>query len=203
MKNLLKIVLGLTIISVLLGCDNNPSNNAQTEQKIIQSANHSVVQIQTNQGNIWVELYDDITPKTVENFILYVKEEFYNDTVIHQALPGFIIQAGSYDKAYQQKTAHSPIVNEASVGLSHTRGTVAMMRGNHPDSATSEFFINLKDNALFDIQNGYAVFGKVVQGMEVLDKISKLDTCAQGPFYDDVPCDLVVIEKVIEMQTSS
>ncbi|MGA2655256.1 MAG: peptidylprolyl isomerase [Gammaproteobacteria bacterium] len=203
MKNLLKIVLGLVLGSVLVGCDNSPSSETPADKKIIQAANHSVVQIKTNQGDIWVELYDDITPNTVANFIHYVEEDFYKDTVIHQVLPGFIIQAGSYDKEFQQKAVHAPISNEATIAPKHTRGTIAMMRGNHPDSATSEFFINLKDNALFDIHNGYAVFGRVIKGMEVLDKISKFDTCAQEPFYDDVPCDLVVIHKVIEMGTSS
>jgi len=195
-KNILKLALGLVFSSILMGCDNSPSNETQSQQNIIQAANHSVIEIKTNHGAIWVELFDDVTPKTVANFIRYVKEDFYNNTVIHQVLPGFIIQAGYYDSQFQTKPLHTAIQNEAVSAPTHTRGTIAMMRGHHPDSATSEFFINLKDNALFDIHNGYAVFGKVIKGMEVLDKISTFETCAHEPFYDDVPCESIIIQKI-------
>ncbi|HLF67454.1 MAG TPA: peptidylprolyl isomerase [Gammaproteobacteria bacterium] len=156
-------------------------------------------EIDTNYGAILIELFDDLTPETVDNFTQYVKEEFYNDTVVHQVLPGFIIQAGSYDHDFKPKETHAPIHNEASRAPHHTRGTIAMMRNNDPNSATSEFFINLDNNELFDIPNGYAVFGQVVRGFDVLEKISELETCGKGPFYDDVPCQPVVIEKVVRV----
>lgn len=197
-KILLKSFLGLTLSIALLGCDNQPSSDTNAE-KIIHAANHSVIQIETNYGLIWVELFQDKTPKTVANFITYVKNDFYNNTLVHQVSPGFIIQAGSYDQQYQIKPTHNAISNEAAQGLKHTRGTIAMMRGHHPDSATSEFFINLKDNELFDIRNGYAVFGKVIRGMEILDKISNVSTCKRGPFYEDAPCEPIIIQQVIEM----
>jgi cyclophilin family peptidyl-prolyl cis-trans isomerase len=199
MKNILKGTLGLVLVSILAGCDNSPSESSQSEQNIIQPANHSVIQIETNHGSIWIELFDDLTPKTVDNFIQYVEEDFYNNTVIHQVFPNFIIQGGSFDTELQAKASHETIINEASSAPTHKRGTIAMMRGNHPDSATSEFFINLKDNEMFDIKNGYAVFGQVIKGMEVLDKISAIKTCAKEPFYDDVPCESVIIKNIIEM----
>ncbi len=198
MKNILISYLVLLSI-VLVGCDNSPSTSSLPEQNIIHAANHSLVQIETNHGLILVELFDDLTPQTVNNFIQYVEEDFYSNTLVHQVLPGFIIQAGSYDTQFHQKPVHETISNEALLAPKHTRGTVAMMRGNHPDSATSEFFINLKDNELFDIHNGYAVFGQVIKGMEVLDKISSMTTCARGPFHDDAPCEDVIIQKVIHM----
>ncbi len=199
MKNILKAGLGFILVSVLVGCDNSPSESSQVPQNLIQSANHSVIQIETNHGSIWIELFDDLTPKTVDNFIQYVEEDFYNNTVIHQVFPNFIIQGGSFDTQLLAKTSHETIINEAAAAPKHKRGTIAMMRGNHPDSATSEFFINLKDNELFDIKNGYAVFGQVIKGMEVLDKISTIKTCAQDPFYDDVPCESVIIKNIVEM----
>lgn len=196
MKNISILFQGLLLSIVLMGCDNSPNSSTPAEQNIIHAANHSVVQIETNHGLIWIELFDDLTPSTVKNFIQYIEEDFYNDTLVHQILPGFIIQAGAFDTQYHQKPAHEAIPNEATAAPKHTRGTIAMMRGNHPDSATSEFFINLKDNALFDIRNGYAVFGQVIKGMEVLDKISTLDTCERGPFFDDAPCEPVIIHNV-------
>lgn len=199
MKNILILIQGLVFCIILMGCDETPTSSTSLEQDIIHPANHSVVQIETNYGPIWVELFDDLTPKTVENFIQYVKEDFYDDTLIHQVLPGFIIQAGLYDKEFRAKIGHESISNEALLSPKHTRGTVAMMRGNQPDSAATEFFINLKDNELFDIHNGYAVFGKVIKGMEILDKISALATCGRGPFFDDAPCEPVVIQKVVAM----
>ncbi len=147
---------------------------------------------------IWVELYRDLTPQTVDNFLQYVEEDFYDNTVVHQVLPGFIIQAGLFDANFEQKPTRAVISNESQFSPAHSRGTVAMMRGDHPDSATSEFFINLNDNQLFDIHNGYAVFGKVIRGMDVLDKIGAVSTCSRAPFYDDVPCETVIIKKVVE-----
>lgn len=198
-KILLKSFLGLTLSIALLGCDNQPSSSDVNAEKIIHAANHSLIQIETNHGLIWVELFNDTTPKTVANFITYVNGDFYDNTIVHQVSSDFIIQAGLYDQHYQTKPTHNAISNEAAQGPKHTRGTIAMMRGNHPDSATSEFFINLKDNALFDIRNGYAVFGKVIRGMEILDKISNVATCKRGPFYEDAPCEPVIIQKVIAM----
>lgn len=196
MKNILIWTFGLLFSTQLMGCDNSPSGQTPSEQNIIHAANHSLVEISTNYGSILVELFDDLTPHTVDNFIQYVEEDFYDDTLIHQVLPGFIIQAGVFDHDFEMKNMHESISNEATSAFKHTRGTVAMMRGNHPDSATSEFFINLQDNELFDIPNGYAVFGQVIQGMDVVDRISTLDTCSRGPFFDDVPCEPVLIHKV-------
>jgi cyclophilin family peptidyl-prolyl cis-trans isomerase len=200
MKNLLLYFILTSLGFLLTGCDSaQPQSELAKEESSSPTDGHSIVQIETNYGLIWIELFDDKTPKTVQNFIHYVQQDFYDDTLIHQILPGFIVQGGLFDSHFQAKSADQPIINESQQAPKHTRGTVAMMRGNNPNSATSEFFINLKDNASFDIPNGYAVFGKVIKGMEVLDKISTLHTCSRGPYYDDAPCDPVVIKKVVAM----
>jgi cyclophilin family peptidyl-prolyl cis-trans isomerase len=198
-KNLAIFLLGLCSSLMLIGCQNGENHTEIPDDDIAMHEGRSIVAIETNYGPITVELFNDLTPKTVDNFIQYLREDFYNETQVHQILPGFIIQAGLFDLNFKAKTTHEPINNEANIAPSHKRGTVAMMRNHDPNSATSEFFINLNDNTLFDIPNGYAVFGHVIQGFDVLEKISTLPTCSRAPFYADVPCDAVMIEKVVEM----
>ena len=158
------------------------------------------VKITTNQGDIIVQLEAAKAPKSVENFLQYAKAGHYNGTIFHRVIDGFMIQGGGFTPDMQQKPTRSPIPLESRNGLSNVRGTLAMARTNVPDSATSQFFINVKDNGFLDSArspdgNGYAVFGKVTQGMDVVDKIRKVETSQRGPF-GDVPVQPVIIKQV-------
>lgn len=159
------------------------------------------VRLQTNLGAIVIELEPDKAPKTVDNFLRYVREGHYDGTIFHRVIPNFMIQGGGYDASYKQKPVHEPIRNEADNGLKNDRGTVAMARTGDPDSATAQFFINVADNDFLNFTAptmrgwGYAVFGKVVEGMDVVDKIVSVPTGAGGPFAKDAPRQPVVIEK--------
>jgi peptidyl-prolyl cis-trans isomerase A (cyclophilin A) len=159
------------------------------------------VLLHTSLGDVTLELYPDRAPKSVANFLTYVREGFYDGTVWHRAIPGYLVQGGLYTRQLQPKRTHPAIASEADNGLSNLRGTVAVARGADPNSGTAQFFINLVDNRRLDYAGnqsgltwGYAVFGKVVQGMEVIDKIAALPTRGQGPFAGDVPNPLPVIE---------
>ncbi|MBP8191410.1 MAG: peptidyl-prolyl cis-trans isomerase [Aquabacterium sp.] len=158
------------------------------------------VKISTNQGDIIVQLETAKAPKSVDNFLQYAKAGHYNGTIFHRVIDGFMIQGGGFTPDMQQKPTRSPIPLESRNGLSNVRGTLAMARTNVPDSATSQFFINVKDNGFLDSArspdgNGYAVFGKVTQGMDVVDKIRKVETSQRGPF-GDVPVQPVIIKQV-------
>jgi cyclophilin family peptidyl-prolyl cis-trans isomerase len=164
------------------------------------------VDVRTNVGTIRLELYPAKAPKTVENFLQYARDGQYNGTVFHRVIDGFMIQGGGFDKDFHQKKTRAPIANEAQSGvkggLKNDLGTVAMARTADPNSATAQFFINVNDNSFLNWGdprsdgNGYAVFGKVVSGMDVVNKIAKAPTGAGGPFPRDVPKQPVVIESI-------
>ena len=157
------------------------------------------VELQTTQGKIVLELDATRAPKTVLNFLTYAKEGFYDGTVFHRVIPDFMIQGGGFDKNMGEKTTRVPIENEARNGLKNQRGTIAMARRGDPHSATAQFFINHRDNTRIDYPGhdgwGYAVFGKVVQGMDTVDKIAAVKTGPRPP-HRDVPLDPVVILSV-------
>lgn len=159
------------------------------------------VRLQTNEGVIVLTLDAVKAPKTVENFLAYVKAGHYDGTIFHRVIKNFMIQGGGYDNDYQQKTTRSPINNEADNGLTNERGTIAMARTSDPNSATAQFFINVVNNNFLNFRSktpqgwGYAVFGKVVEGMEIVDKIRAIPTGAGGPFPTDVPKTPVIIDK--------
>ena len=155
------------------------------------------VDIKTNLGTIRLELYPAKAPKTVENFLQYVKDGHYNGTVFHRVIDGFMIQGGGFDKAYSQKATRKPVENEAKNGLKNDVGTIAMARTSDPDSATSEFFINVRNNQSLNRDQsrdgvGYAVFGRVIDGMDVVTKIERVRTSTQSG-SSDVPVDAIVI----------
>ena len=161
------------------------------------------VLMQTSMGNIVLELYPDKAPKTVANFLKYVQDGFYAGTVFHRVIKGFLVQGGLYTTALTAKRTRAPIAIEANNGLSNLRGTIAAARAADPNSATAQFFINLVDNPRLDFVSdqsgatwGYTVFGKVIQGMAVVDRIGDLPTAAQGPFTAEVPHPLPVIASV-------
>jgi cyclophilin family peptidyl-prolyl cis-trans isomerase len=157
------------------------------------------VELRTNRGAIVIELYPDKAPKTVANFVRYVKEGHYAGTIFHRVIPGFMIQGGGLDREMREKPTRAPIENEAANGLKNDYGTVAMARTPDPHSAKGQFFINVKDNAFLNFREptpqgyGYAVFGKVVSGMDVVERIARLPTGSAGP-HRDVPRDPVIIE---------
>ena len=160
-----------------------------------------LVLMETSSGDILLELFEDKAPATVANFLRYVDEEFYNNTIFHRVIKDFMIQGGGLGVRMHEKPTHEPVVNEAGNGLSNKRGTLAMARTSEPHSATAQFFINVVDNEELDHRDdtpegfGYCVFGRVEDGMDVVDKIAKLKVKPQGE-HEAVPLDMVVITRV-------
>ena len=165
-------------------------------------ADNPKVRMDTNKGPITIELYPDKAPKTVENFLVYVDEGYYDGTIFHRVIKDFMVQGGGFTEDLQKKPTHDPIQNEADNGVKNERGTIAMARTGDPHSATAQFFINHKDNEFLNHSGknprgwGYTVFGKVTDGMEVVDEIASSPTGGKGPFPTDVPQTTIVIEKV-------
>ncbi len=174
-------------------------------------AANPLVEFDTTVGKIRVELYPDAAPKTVANFLDYVKAGHYDGTQFHRVIPGFMIQGGGFTADFQQKPTKASVANEAEqsskAGLLNTPGTLAMARTSDPHSATAQFFINVNDNQFLNFKApnpqgfGYTVFGKVVSGMDVVDKIAKTSTGAGGPFPKDVPAQKVIITKAFVVET--
>jgi peptidyl-prolyl cis-trans isomerase B (cyclophilin B) len=160
-----------------------------------------VVLLKTSEGDLRIELFQKEAPTSVANFLEYVKKGYYDGLIFHRVIDGFMIQGGGFDKDMKQKPTEAPIGNEANNGLKNTAGTLAMARTNDPHSATSQFFINVSDNEFLNHSSptpqgwGYAVFGKVISGLEVLDVIKKVKTSPKG-FHQDVPVNPVIIHSV-------
>jgi peptidyl-prolyl cis-trans isomerase B (cyclophilin B) len=158
------------------------------------------VKLTTSLGAITIQLNSEKAPISSANFLTYVKEGFYNGTIFHRIIPDFMAQGGGFDTSFDQKAVHAPIKNEADNGLLNKRGTLAMARTNVPDSATAQFFINYKDNGFLNYSSptpqgwGYAVFGEVIEGMDVVDAMAKAPTGNRGG-HQDVPKTDIVIEK--------
>ena len=159
------------------------------------------VEVKTTLGTVVIELYPDQAPRTVENFLQYVKDRHYDGTVFHRVIPGFMIQGGGFGPDFSEKPARKPVRNEAANGLKNETGTIAMARTPDPHSATAQFFINVADNEFLNFRfptpegYGYCVFGKVVKGMDVVNRIVKVRT-APGPGpHRDVPVKAVIIER--------
>lgn len=163
----------------------------------------NLITIQTNFGNIIVELDANKAPKTVANFIAYIESGFYEKTLFHRVIPNFMIQGGGFDTNFNQKPANNHVENEADNGLENSIGTIAMARTSDPHSASSQFFINTADNDFLNYQSrstqgwGYCVFGKVTEGMEVVNKISAVSTGSRMG-HKDVPIEEVLIENIIK-----
>lgn len=195
MKLLAGLVMAITVaVAPATGCTQDNSTSKQ-------GANMVTVTMETNKGVITLELDREKAPDSVENFVTYAKSGHYDGTIFHRVIPGFMIQGGGFDTGMQQKGTNPQIKNEAANGLKNDKGTVAMARTNVPDSATSQFFINLKDNDFLNHTSptpqgwGYAVFGKVTGGMDVVESIESVSTANKGG-HQDVPVSDVVIEKV-------
>jgi peptidyl-prolyl cis-trans isomerase B (cyclophilin B) len=158
------------------------------------------VKLQTNKGDIVIELNEESAPVTVKNFLQYVEDGFFDGSIFHRVIPDFMLQGGGLNAEMQEKSSRDPIINEADNGLKNEKGSVAMARTNDPDSATAQFFINHKDNDFLNYEGpdnpGYAVFAKTVEGMDIVDAIAQVKTTRKG-MYDDVPVEPVVIESAV------
>ncbi|OPY06888.1 MAG: Peptidyl-prolyl cis-trans isomerase A precursor [Syntrophaceae bacterium PtaB.Bin038] len=186
MKRILWIVAALSLLAA----------TALAEDK--GKGNPTVV-IKTSKGEIEAVLYRDRAPITVDNFLRYIEDGFYSGTIFHRVISGFMIQGGGFNRYYSRKATRPPIKNEAANGLKNERGTLAMARTPEVDSATAQFFINVVDNVPLDHgvrDYGYAVFGRVTKGMDVVDAIASVPTGAQGPFSSDCPRSPVIIESI-------
>jgi|HigsolmetaAR201D_1030396.scaffolds.fasta_scaffold02151_6 peptidyl-prolyl cis-trans isomerase A (cyclophilin A) len=183
------LVAAMTVMvaSILPAAANKPAGQAQGDRPMVVFS--------TNHGDFTVELYPDKAPITVKNFLAYVDAGHFDGTIFHRVIPGFVIQGGGFTPDMRQKPTQAPIKNEADNGLKNLRGTLSMARTADINSATSQFFVNLKDNDFLDhgVRDfGYAVFGKVVEGMDVIDKIAQVPTTTRG-MHRDVPVEPVVV----------
>jgi len=166
-----------------------PTRSLTTSSTSLKGEMNSKIVLSTSLGDIHVTLFADKAPASVANFLGYVESGFYDGVIFHRVIPGFMIQGGGFDKDMQQKKTREPVINEASNGLRNTRGTLAMARTSDPNSATSQFFVNLVDNPFLDHSDrdpGYTVFGEVTSGMEVVDKIAAVATETRQ-MYENVP----------------
>ena len=183
------------IAALALGSISATSSSAQTDETEVPQ-----VTFETNHGSFVLELDRSAAPETVENFLAYVREGFYEGTIFHRVIAGFMIQGGGFTPEFKQLQARAPIRNEADQGGKNDRGTIAMARTSDPHSATAQFFINVVDNDFLNHRGhtpqgwGYAVFGRVVEGMDTVDRIAALETGSRGSFQD-VPRETVVIQK--------
>ncbi len=189
MRTFIKLALIISALYINIG----HSDMANTES--------TTVQMETNKGTITLELANQKAPETVKNFVSYAREGFYNGTIFHRVIPDFMIQGGGFTVDMSPKEAHPPISNEADNGLKNDEGTIAMARTTDPQSATSQFFINVQNNDFLNFKSktergwGYAVFGKVTEGMDIVKSIEQVPTENHGS-HQDVPVEPVIIEKV-------
>ena len=191
MKNLILIFLLTLTITSSYGASKIENNKHEDT---------TLIKIYTTQGEIELKLFDDKAPETTKNFVLYAESGKYNGTIFHRVIKDFMIQGGGHLPDLSEIATESPVVNESNNDLSNKKGTIAMARTSDPHSATSQFFINLKNNDFLDKKNapdnyGYCVFGEVTNGIDVVEKIGEVQTGRNG-MYDDVPMETVVIEKV-------
>jgi cyclophilin family peptidyl-prolyl cis-trans isomerase len=191
----------LPVMGLLLAIATSPgiSLAAKPEASPAPAAGPQRVQVVTSEGNFTIELNPERAPLTVASFLKYVDSGQYTGTVIHRAIPNFVIQGGGYTPDYKLKPAPTKTFNESGNGLGNVRGTVGLARGSEPHSGDCQFYVNLNDNSALDpspARWGYAVFGKVVAGMGVVDQIATVPTGAKGPFKEDVPLKPVIIERI-------
>jgi len=196
----------LCCIAVLGGC--KKKDQRQEGREVEKPATSCRVIMDTSKGSFTVELFEEEAPITTENFLRYVDEGFYDGTQFHRVIEQFVIQGGGFTASMERKETHPPIKNEADNGLKNKRGTLSMARLPQPDSATSQFFINVEDNENLDhvpgvpSQFGYAVFAEVVEGMDVVDQIRRVETTNKGQ-YQDVPVEPVILRSARRVEEAS
>ena len=185
-------ILGCTSSNSTIAAQNQPNSTSNANNQEITMSNMPVVELETSMGNITIELNEEKAPKTVENFLNYVKSGQYEGTIFHRIIDGFMIQGGGMDAQMNEKPTNKPVENEADNGLKNDKGTIAMARTQDPHSATSQFFVNVKDNDFLNHTGknaqgwGYTVFGKVTSGMDVIEKMRGVPTGRFG-MHADVP----------------
>ncbi|MCB1620185.1 MAG: peptidyl-prolyl cis-trans isomerase [Thiothrix sp.] len=204
-----KLFILFLFVLALAGCGSSATTTSESAQPTTGGnstmSDHPQVLLETSKGNITLELDTKAAPDTVQNFLGYVQDGFYNGTIFHRVIPGFMVQGGGMNTDMSDKTTRAPIRNEAGNGLKNNRGTVAMARTNAPHSASSQFFINVADNDFLNFRNetpqgwGYAVFGKVVEGMDVVDAIVGVKTGNHG-MHQNVPEAPITIDKASVVQ---
>lgn len=201
MKNKFWLYGLLAVVVLVCGCSEKAKKTEASRQTVnlernILKSQSNIVKLETSMGDIIIELNEQAAPVTVRNFLGYVESGFYDGTIFHRVIPGFMIQGGGFTKQMVRKETRDPIINEAKNGLSNKKGTISMARSSDPNSATSQFFINHRDNDFLDYINdnkpGYAVFGKVTEGMDVVDAIASVETTTRNGM-EDVPVEPVVI----------
>ncbi len=192
----MRLIQSLLLTVFLLGSMSSYAGNPQVVMK-------------TNLGDIKIELYPEKAPKTVENFLRYVEDGFYKNTIFHRVIANFMIQGGGFDRAYTQKSTRAPVENEANNGLKNEIGTIAMARTSDPHSATAQFFINVVNNTFLNFTAptpsgyGYTVFGKVTDGMDIVHQIARTPTGPNGPFPGDVPKNMIIIEEITVLSSEN
>ena len=194
---ILIIAFTIALFSINMIADAKPKSNS-VKNKMGEEEVNPVVEMITSMGKIEIELDAEKAPITVKNFLSYVDSKFYDDTIFHRVINNFMIQGGGFTEDFKSKETAPPIKNEAANGLLNKRGTIAMARTGEVDSATSQFFVNVVDNTFLDHKvrdYGYCVFGKVISGMDVVDKIKVVKTTRKGP-YTDVPVETVFIKSI-------
>ena len=191
----------LTVVVMICGCSEKTNKAAADKEKVnlernIVKSQSNVVKLETSMGNIVIELEKQAAPVSVKNFLGYVEAGFYDGAIFHRIIPGFMILGGGFTQQMVKKETRDPIINEAKNGLSNEKGTIAMARTNDPDSATAQFFINHRNNDFLNYVDeskaGYAVFGKVTEGMDIVDAIASVETTTRKGM-DDVPVEPVII----------
>jgi len=203
------IILFAVLASFLLaaGGQAEVSTNIEKEETVVTENKSIKAVFATSKGNIVIELNEEKAPLTVKNFVQYIEDGFYNGTTFHRVIPNFVIQGGGFEPGMKQKKTREPIKNEADNGLKNDRGAICMARTNVVDSATSQFFINLKDNEFLNYRGpnpqtyGYCVFGKVVEGLDVVDEIAKVKTTKVGHFSDVPEKDIIIIKAELIRET--
>jgi len=197
-------LLAATLISASHAAEPPASAAAQPPAAQPAPAAHPEVQVVTGMGNFTIELNPERAPLTVAQFLKYVDQGFYSGTIFHRAIANFVVQGGGFDANYKLKGGPGKVVNESGNGLSNQRGSVGLARPPEPHGGDVQFYVNLAENSALDPNQsrwGYAVFGKVVQGMDVVDRISTVPTGARGPFKEDAPLQPVIIERIERVPT--
>jgi peptidyl-prolyl cis-trans isomerase A (cyclophilin A) len=204
-----QLILSVGLLAAALFSQSNaadaPPASAAVDSKPAQPAAKPQVQVVTSLGNFTIELDPERAPLTVAQFLKYVDQGFYSGTIFHRSVPNFVIQGGGYDPDYKLKGSPTKVVNESGNGLTNMRGTVGLARPPEPHAGDVQFYVNLNDNAALDPNQarwGYAVFGKVVQGMDVVDRIGNVATGAKGPFKENAPIKPVLIERIEHVPSS-
>lgn len=200
----MKKLLPLFLLLLVTACNADTAENAPAAP----ADNGPKVLLQTSMGEIVIQLYPEEAPQSVTNFLRYVDEGFYDGTIFHRIIDGFMVQGGGFTAAMEKKQTHAPILNEADNGLRNTIGTIAMARTMEPHSATSQFFINVANNSNLDFREktprawGYTVFGRVIQGMDVIKAIKSVPTTTKG-MHRDVPQQDIIITKAERLESAT